>query len=407
MTNMVEDYYKILGVKKSATEETIRGRWIKLTKRYHPDRGNPVASDEKIKKINEAYQVLKDESTRFDYDFKRGLEKYTTKKMGEGEVRFPTKKIFISIGGLVLIIIVGSVALRWGQTNLKPEQEKLNKIKPTVAIKIPSPDPSLKKDSEAKVLTQAPKEVNKEVPPKTTKVPQFSAPSSTPLPLTLAKGELGSKKESSRQEGSKSEEPFQVEKEASREVREVMPRERSQLVTGIREDRKSIEEPSDQSVLKQEALPKPEQEVLKGISKETSQQGAKVISVLPPLLAKEEEVRRFFAEYINRYTKKDIHGFLSVFSSKAIQNQKDELEAIKNIYSRFLNQSGELRYHLDDMKIEIYQNVVEVKARYKLDQILEKQGSEKTWRGDIRWVLIREGGVLKIISLDYQNEKTP
>ena len=59
------------------------------------------------------------------------------------------------------------------------------------------------------------------------------------------------------------------------------------------------------------------------------------------------------------------------------------------------------------MKIEIYQNVVEVKARYKLDQVLERQGSEKIWRGDIRWVLIREGGTLKIISLDYRNEKTP
>ncbi len=59
------------------------------------------------------------------------------------------------------------------------------------------------------------------------------------------------------------------------------------------------------------------------------------------------------------------------------------------------------------MKIEIYQNVVEVRARYKLDQILAKQGSEKIWRGDIRWVLIREGGALKIISLDYRNEKTP
>jgi curved DNA-binding protein CbpA len=404
---MMKDYYKILGVKKNVTEEEMRARWIKLTKRYHPDRGKPNISDEKIKEINEAYDVLKDESTRFDYDFKRGLEKPTPKKGERGGDRFSTKKIFIPMGVLILFIIVGFVALRWGLTGLKPEPVKLYKIKPTVEIRIPPPNPSLKIDSEAKASTEAPKEVIKVVPPKTTKVPQISAPSSTSLPLTLAKGELDSKKGPSRQEGSKSEVPFQVEKEASREVREVMPRERSQSVTGTREDRKSIEEPSDQSVLKQEALPQPEQEVLKGISKETSQQGAKVISVLPPLLAKEEEVRRFFAEYINRYTKKDIHGFLSVFSSKAIQNQKDELEAIKNIYSRFLNQGDELRYHLDDMKIEIYQNVVEVKARYKLDQILEKQGSEKTWRGDIRWVLIREGGVLKIISLDYQNEKTP
>jgi len=403
----MEDYYKILGVKKNATDEEIRARWIKLTKQYHPDRGEPDASDEKIKKINEAYQVLKDESTRFDYDFKRRLEKSDTKKRDEEESKFPTKKILVPAGALVLFLIIGIGVLRWGETNLKPEPEKLYKTEPTVEIKIPTPGPSLKIDSDVKGATQASKEVSKGVPPKVTKVPQSSASSSTPPPLTLAKGELDSKKASSRQESSKPESPVQVEKETPRETREGKSQERGQIGAVTKEDLKSSENPSGQSALKQEALPKPEQEGTKGIPKEISQPEAKVIPVATPLLAKEEEVRRFFAEYIDRYTKKDIHGFLSTFSSKAIQNQKDGLEAIKNIYSRFLNQSVELRYHLEDMKIEIYQNVVEVKARYKLDQVLERQGSEKIWRGDIRWVLIREGGTLKIISLDYRNEKTP
>ena len=402
----MKDFYKILGVKENASGEEIRERWIELTKRYHPDLREGMASDERIREINEAYQVLKDESTRFDYDFKRGLEKSTPKKRERGGDRFLTKKIFIPMGVLIFFIIVGFVALRWGLTGLKPEPVKLYKIKPTVEIRIPPPNPSLKIDSEAKASAEAPKEVSKLAPPKTTKVLQISAPSSTSLPLTLAKGEVGSKKESSRQEGSKSEGPFQVEKEASREVREVMPRERSQLVTGTREDRKSIEEPSAQPVLKQEALPKTEQEVLKGISKETSQQGTKVIPVLPPLLAKEEEVRRFFAEYIDRYTKKDIHGFLLAFSSKAIQNQKDGWEGIRKIYTDFFNQGQEVHYNMQDMRIEIYQNVVEVKARYEINQILKKEGEKKTWRGGICWVLVKEGGILKIVSLDYQNEKS-
>ena len=349
---------------------------------------------------------MKDESTRFDYDFKKRLEKSGTKKRDEGEGKFPTKKILVPAGALVLFLIIGIGVLRWGETNLKPEPEKLFKTEPTVEIKIPSPDPSLNTGSEAKGSTQASTEVRQEVPSKVTKVPQSSASSSTP-PLTLVKGELDSKKASSRQEGSKSESPVQVEKEPPREAREGKSQERDQIIAVTKEDLKSSEEPSGQSALKQEALPKSEQEGTKGITKEISQAEAKVIPVATPLLAKEEEVRRFFAEYIDRYTKKDIHGFLSTFSSRAIQNQKDGLEAIKNIYSRFLNQSDELRYHLEDMKIEIYQNVIEVKARYKLDQVLERQGSEKIWRGDIRWVLIREGGALKIISLDYRNEKTP
>jgi hypothetical protein len=58
------------------------------------------------------------------------------------------------------------------------------------------------------------------------------------------------------------------------------------------------------------------------------------------------------------------------------------------------------------MKTEIYQNRVEVKARFRIDQALKKPKQEKVWIGNIRWVLGREDGALKILSLDYQNEKT-
>jgi hypothetical protein len=127
----------------------------------------------------------------------------------------------------------------------------------------------------------------------------------------------------------------------------------------------------------------------------------------PPLLAKEEEVKRFFSNYIDRYTRKDIDGFLSFFSSKAVQNQKDGFKEIRNIYAKFFNQSQELRYHLEGMKAEVYQNAVEVKARFRVDQKLKESGEEKVWKGSIRWVLVNEDGNLKISSLDYQNEKSP
>jgi hypothetical protein len=59
------------------------------------------------------------------------------------------------------------------------------------------------------------------------------------------------------------------------------------------------------------------------------------------------------------------------------------------------------------MKIEISQHRVDVMARFQADQKLKKDGEEKVWRGNIRWVLVKEQGRLKIISLDYQNEKSP
>lgn len=122
------------------------------------------------------------------------------------------------------------------------------------------------------------------------------------------------------------------------------------------------------------------------------------------LIAKEEEVNQFFNRYVSSYKEKDIEGFLSLFSSKAIQNQKEGIAEIRRICTEFFNQSDELRYRMRG-KMEIYQNAVEVKGRYEIDQ-LTKKGIRKVWRGRIRWVLIREKGELKIISIDYQPDRS-
>jgi hypothetical protein len=126
-----------------------------------------------------------------------------------------------------------------------------------------------------------------------------------------------------------------------------------------------------------------------------------------PLIATEEEVRLFFANYTERYTQKDLDSFISLFSSRAVQNRQDGSEGIRKIYDNFLKQSQEIKYRMDNISVEIYQNGVEVKARYELVQIMKKSGEKKVWRGDIRWSLIKEEGTLKILSLDYQHQKSP
>jgi len=122
----------------------------------------------------------------------------------------------------------------------------------------------------------------------------------------------------------------------------------------------------------------------------------------PPLVATEQEVRQFFVDYIERYTQKDLDGFLSLFSLRALQNRKDGWEKIREIYANFFNQSQEIHYSMDDTRIEIYQNGVMVEARYEVDQTLKKRGEKKVWKGPIRWTLVKEDGALKILSLDYQ-----
>ncbi len=66
------DYYEILGVTKSASQDEIKKAFHKLAHKYHPDKGG---DEKKFKEINEAYQVLSDAQKRAQYDqFGAGFE---------------------------------------------------------------------------------------------------------------------------------------------------------------------------------------------------------------------------------------------------------------------------------------------------------------------------------------------
>jgi curved DNA-binding protein len=63
------DYYKLLGIEKSATQKDIKSAYRKLARKYHPDL-NPNDKDAKRKfqQINEANEVLSDPAKRIKYD---------------------------------------------------------------------------------------------------------------------------------------------------------------------------------------------------------------------------------------------------------------------------------------------------------------------------------------------------
>lgn len=63
---MSKDYYKILDVERKASKEEIKKAFHKLAHQYHPDKKG--GNEAKFKEVNEAYQVLSDETKRGEYD---------------------------------------------------------------------------------------------------------------------------------------------------------------------------------------------------------------------------------------------------------------------------------------------------------------------------------------------------
>lgn len=63
-----KDYYKIMGVSKTASDDDIKRAYRKLARKYHPDVSKEKDAESQFKDINEAYEVLKDPDKRKSYD---------------------------------------------------------------------------------------------------------------------------------------------------------------------------------------------------------------------------------------------------------------------------------------------------------------------------------------------------
>jgi hypothetical protein len=376
MANGMRDYYNILGVKEDASADEIRSRWIELMQKYHPDHGiHEDIDEERAKEINEAYQVLKYSSTRMGYDFERqrqrDLKRITLKKF-----IFPASGLM----GLAFLSIFCFICFLKPQAP-PPSVRKLKAPLPNAELSaVPHDEPGPSIDS-AKPVSKMEKEVKVE---REEKVVSQQKDKEIGVVTKIREKQFDPSPQGIRPEASPKLPVVSTFKELDRgrSVENSKPIEADGLPGKISDVRPISDSTQTVKAVVQVAVVKPSSSV-----------------------ATEEEVRQFFKHYIERYVHKDLHGFLSLFSSKAIQNQKEGLEGIRRIYETFFNQSEELHYHMEDTKIEIYQSAVVVKARYEIQQILEKE--KKIWQGRIQWILVKEEGGLRISSLNYQNQKVP
>jgi len=84
----MKDYYKVLGVGETATNEQIKKAFKDIAKKEHPDRGGDEAV---FKEANEAHDTLKDSQKRHDYDTQR---KFGGGQGGQGQHPFFNEDIF-------------------------------------------------------------------------------------------------------------------------------------------------------------------------------------------------------------------------------------------------------------------------------------------------------------------------
>ena len=74
----MKNYYELLEVSEKASPEVIKKAYITLVKKYHPDLqpdGEKKSAEEKIKEINEAYEVLSDKTKKESYDRKLQMQR--------------------------------------------------------------------------------------------------------------------------------------------------------------------------------------------------------------------------------------------------------------------------------------------------------------------------------------------
>ncbi len=62
------DYYEVLGISKTASDDEIKKAYRKLAKKYHPDVSTEANAEAKFKEVQEAYDVLSDQTKRSQYD---------------------------------------------------------------------------------------------------------------------------------------------------------------------------------------------------------------------------------------------------------------------------------------------------------------------------------------------------
>lgn len=96
-----KDYYKTLGVSRTASQKDITKAYRKLARQYHPDTNSSPGAEDRFKEISAAHSVLGDPKTRSSYDEaqKLGMFQSGPRTTSSGGIRFETDDLGQDLGG--------------------------------------------------------------------------------------------------------------------------------------------------------------------------------------------------------------------------------------------------------------------------------------------------------------------
>lgn len=407
--NSLKDYYYILGLEEGASLEEIIDRWLEFKRQFQftPEKHNGI--DKRMKEVNEAYRILKASippAYEFDLDGEYRKIVVLARKTERRATEKKKRIIFFSII-LAICVISGAsffILTRSPRTDQLPSTTQAD---PNRITRGPIEEPSVLAPLETKtpvmITKKAPQEPSKTI----TSEGSFPVPIFKEPPPAFVIEDRGAK---GKGEPPK---PPALKPAPLVEAAKVVPQEPSKAA--IRKSSKPISEeppavsipPPTPPLLKATPLAGEAQVLPQEHSKINILGGAKISSLpsLPSALASEREVLQFFQSYVNRYNSKSIEGFISFFSPRAIQNQKDSFEKIRKIYANFFDRMETVQYRIAINKIEPRQSKVEVRGQYQIEGVVAKKKKMQNWEGQVCWVLVRENGTLKILSLDYEPQK--
>ncbi len=381
--NRDDNHYLTLALSGGASEAQIRKRWKELMLLYHPDRNRDEQAASCAARINEAYNVLKNQGKRMEYERKRvGAHQLWPVA---GKFRTPPARDYIivspklrsALSKLIIpacVVIAGVILLVIFLENRQRPHVYYSAVSDEMDGQQQSP---VKEKEEARVREQVKAEGE-------------------------GKEEVHEKGEVKAQERVKT----HVQEQVKEAVQVQTGREPKAFVPALRDKSAGETRVANDGEVSAGRFSEEPREMPGGkvVNPAPAQQAVNVPKPQDVLRTEPEKIDRsvnlFISQYARAYEEADIEKFMSFFSRSAVENGRMNYDEIRRAYKQNFEKSR-YRYRLKNVRYRQNGDDVVVSASYRINKSVDNR-KDVLIEGDIRWTLAREEGALRITRVDYE-----